>query len=138
MIYPPLKDESADKIEQIVTEMEPGSLIRIMLKGEKFDGSEFVKTVMLTVGDEKTGTERLAAVGIETRMEDGKTLIDNVVFSSPAEKAGIDFDQELLNIQVPTKRLPKQLMAIPAIILLAFIVLVQRSRKRKVEATAAA
>jgi hypothetical protein len=38
----------------------------------------------------------LAGIGIETREEDGKILVDNVVFSSLAEKAGIDFDQEIL------------------------------------------
>jgi hypothetical protein len=42
-------------------------------------------------------------------------LVDNVVFSSRAEKAGIDFDQEVLNIQVPSQRPPMQLMFIPAI-----------------------
>ena len=79
----------------MVEEMEPGAQLRIMLKGEKMDGSEFTKTMMLPVGDEKTGAERLTAIGIETRDEEGKILIDNVVFSSAAEKAGIDFDQEI-------------------------------------------
>jgi len=136
MAFPPLMQEPAAKLEQTVQDMEPGAQLRIMLKGEKMDGTEFTKTVMLPVGDEGTGAERLAAIGIETREEDGKTLIDNVVFSSAAEKAGIDFDQELLNIQVPSKRLPKQLMFIPALLLYAAVALLQRSRRRKQEAVA--
>jgi hypothetical protein len=131
MVYPPLKEEPAAIIEQMVADMDPGSQLRIMLKGEKMDGREFTKTVMLTVGDEKTGTERLAAIGLETRNEEGKILIDNVVFSSAAEKAGIDFDQEILNLQVPTKRLPKELMFIPAALLYAFVWFIQRNRKKK-------
>ena len=138
MVYPPLQEEPASKLEQIVGEMEPGSQMRIMIKGEKDDGSEFTKTLMLPVGNESTGSERLAAVGIETRDEEGKTLIDNVVFSSAAEKAGLDFDQEVLNIQVPTKRLPKQLMFIPALLLYALVWYVQRGRKNKLEAAGAA
>jgi hypothetical protein len=102
------------------------------------NGDEFTKTVMLPVGDEKTGTERLTAIGIETRTEEGKILIDNVVFASAAEKAGMDFDQEILNIQIPSKRPPKMLMFIPALALYALIWFVQRGRKKKLEAPAAA
>jgi C-terminal processing protease CtpA/Prc len=99
-------------------------------------GKEFTKTVMLTVGNELTPEDRLAGVGIETREEDGKVLIDNVVFSSAAEKAGLDFDQEILNIQIPTKRLPKELMYIPAVLLYGFITLVQLRRRRKMSVIA--
>jgi TRAP-type uncharacterized transport system fused permease subunit len=133
-VYPPLSQEPAAKLEQMLAEMEPGALLRIMLKGEKDDGSEFTKTVMLPVGKSKTGVERLAEIGIETRHEEDKILIDNVVFSSAAEKAGIDFDQEILNIQVPSKRPPKQLMFIPAMLLLALVWFVQRGRSKKLEA----
>ena len=111
--------------------------MRIMIKGQKDDGREFTKTLMLPVGNESTGLERLTAVGIETREEEGKTLIDNVVFSSPAEKAGIDFDQEILNLQVASKRPPKQLINIPALLLLVLIGFLQRGRLRKLETVAA-
>jgi len=137
MVFPPLSKEPPGKLEQIVEEMEPGSLLRLMVKGEDFNGNEFTKTVMLPVGNSKTGTERLAEIGIETRNEAGKILIDNVVFASAAEKTGIDFDQEILNIQLPAKRLPKQLLFIPALALLALIWSVQRTRRSKLEAVAA-
>ena len=136
--FPPLTQEPATKLEQVVESMDPGALLRVMLKGEKMDGSEFTKTVMLPVGDEKTGAERLNAIGIETRDEDGKILIENVVFSSPAEKAGIDFDQEVLSIQMPTKRPPKQLMFIPAFVLYALVWFLQRGRSNKQKIVAAA
>jgi hypothetical protein len=132
-VYPPLSEEPASKLEQLVEDMESGALMRLMVKGEKDDGSEFTKTVMLPVGDSKTGTERLAEIGIETRNEEGKILIDNVVFSSAAEKAGIDFDQEILNIKVPAKRPPKQIMFIPAILLLSLVWFMQRGRSSKLK-----
>ncbi|MCP4689186.1 MAG: TRAP transporter permease [Desulfobacterales bacterium] len=131
MAFPPLNEEPAAKLEQMVGDMETGAQLRIMLKGEKDDGSEFTKTVMLPVGSEATGAEKLAGIGLETREEEGKILIDNVVFSSSAEKAGIDFDQEILNIQVPAKRMPKQLMFIPALLLYALVWYIQRGRKNK-------
>jgi TRAP transporter 4TM/12TM fusion protein len=131
--YPELSEEPADKLIPIVEAMEPGSQLRMSLKGEKMNGDEFTMTVMVTVGDEVTGEERLQGIGIETRDEDGKTLIDNVVFASPAEKAKIDFDQEILSVQVPNERPPKQLMFIPALLLLTLIWFIQRKRAKKQE-----
>jgi len=132
-VYPPLTEEPASNLEQLVEDMESGSQLRLMLKGEDLKGNEYTKTVMLPVGEGSTGGERLFEIGIETRNEEGKTLIDNVVFSSPAEKAGIDFDQEILNIKMPTKRPPKQIMFIPALLLLALIWYVQRGRSSKLK-----
>ncbi|MFC1814498.1 TRAP transporter permease, partial [Thermodesulfobacteriota bacterium] len=137
MVFPPLKEEPAGKLEQIVGTLEPGSQLILRVKGQKMNRTEYTMTVMLPVGEEPTGAERLNGIGIATRNEAGKTLIDNVVFSSAAEKAGIDFDQEILNIQVPTKIPPKQLMFIPAMLLLALIWFVQSARKNEFEAAAA-
>lgn len=136
MAYPPLEEKPAADLVQMVEKMEPRSNLRIKLKGEKDTGKVFTKTIMLKVGKAATGLERLNEIGFEIRNEDGKTLVDNVVFSSAAEKAGIDFDQEILNLQVPTDRLPKQLVFIPALALLAFIWFVQRNRSRKMTAAA--
>jgi hypothetical protein len=132
-VFPPLIEEPPAQLEEWVSDMEPGSSLRLMVKGEKMNGKEFTKTVMLTVGDEATVEERLTGVGIETRVEDDKVLIDNVVFSSAAEKAGLDFDQEILNIQIPTKRLPKEIMYIPALLLYGLICMLQL-RRRKAQA----
>ncbi len=138
-VFPPLIEEPPAQLESWVGKMEPGSSLRLMLKGEKMNGKTYTKTIMLAVGDEPTGAERLAGIGLETRIEDGKILVDNVVFSSLAEKAGVDFDQEIMNIQMPTERLPKEIMYIPAILLYAFIWRVQfRRRKEEEEAEAEA
>jgi TRAP-type uncharacterized transport system fused permease subunit len=133
MVFPPLLQKSPARLEQIVADMAPGNQVRIAVKGEDLDGNEYTKTLMLQVGSESTGKERLEGIGIETREEDGKILVDNVVFASAAEKAGIDFDQEILNIQVPSKRLPKQLMFIPALLLYAMIGFIQRGRRKKLQ-----
>jgi TRAP transporter 4TM/12TM fusion protein len=129
-VYPELSEKPATELVQIVEGMEPGAQLRLSLKGEKMNGNEFTMTVMVPVGDEATGTDRLQGIGFETREEEGKILIDNIVFASSAEKASIDFDQELLNVQVLNERPPKQLMFIPALLLLAFVWFTQRKRSR--------
>ena len=136
-VFPELNIQPADNLVQLVEEMEPGSQLRMTLKGEKLDGTEFTMVTMLPVGDEPSGDERLQAIGFETREEEGKIFIDNVVFASAAEKAKVDFDQEILNLQVPNPRPPKQLMFIPALALLGFIGFLQRGRIKRQEAATA-
>ena len=137
-IFPPLLEEPATKIVEYVGDMDPGTSLRMTVAGEKMNGKKFTKTLMLTIGDEPTGTERLEGVGIETREEEGKVYIDNVVFGSVAEKSGIDFDQEILHLQVPNHRLPPELMYIPAVALYALLYVIQARRRRKEEEPEAA
>ena len=136
-VYPELNEQPADNLVQLVEEMEAGSQLRMTLKGEKLDGTEFTMAVMLPVGDEPTGAERIQAIGFEMREEEGKILIDNVMFASSAEKANIDFDQEVLNVQVPNPRPPKQLMFIPALMLLVLVWFLQKGRIKKQQTAAA-
>jgi TRAP-type uncharacterized transport system fused permease subunit len=133
--FPPLHEESPTRLVEWVDDMDPGAALRIKLKGEKLSGKPFTKTIMLTMGDEATGPEKLAGAGFEIRDEDGKIFVDNVMFSSAAEKAGIDFDQEILNIQVPAHRMPKELMYIPAGLLYLFVWLIQSRRRKQQQLT---
>ncbi len=126
--YPPLTEKPASELAQVVGEIKSGEQLRLMLKGEKMSGDEYTMTVMLPVGDEPTGAEKLSALGIETRDEDGKVIVDMVGFGSPAEKANIDFDQEIISIQMPTERPKKELMFFPALLLLALVWFIQRGR----------
>ncbi len=137
-IFPPLIEKPATELVTIVEEMEPGSQLRLMIRGEDFNGNEYEKTLMLPVGDEQNGAERIIGIGFETREDEGKILIDNVVFSSPAEKAGVDFDQEIVSVQSVASRPPKQLVFIPAILAFVLIWSIQRGRSRKEQALAPA
>ncbi len=138
-IYPELTVRPAHDLEQLVGQMQPGSQLLMEVKGEKMNGTVFTMMVMLPVGDEPTAAERMKGIGFETREEDGRLFIDNVVFMSAAEKARLDFDQEILNVLTPNDRPPKQLMFIPALLLLGLIWYMQRGRiKKAAEVTAGA
>jgi len=136
-VYPPLTEKSPTELTQVLDTLDPGSQLRLKLQGESMNGDEYKMTVMLKVGDEATGAERLSGLGIETRDEEGKVIVDIVGFGSPAEKAKIDFDQEILSIQMPTDRPNKELMFIPALLLLASIWRLQKGRAAKLEAATA-
>ncbi len=130
MIYPPLKEVKATRLEQVIEQTRPETHLRIEVAGEDMRGKPFTKSLMLRVGDEPTPQERMLAVGIETRVEEGRVFVDNIIFGSPAEKVGMDFDQEILHVYLPADIPPKHLMFIPAFLLLAAIWFLQRKRSR--------
>jgi len=127
-IYPEYTARNPAELEQIAETVPSGSQLILRVKGENFSGDEYISTVMLRVTDGTTGAEKLNAIGLETREEEGKVIVDNVMFASAAEKANLDFDQEILSIQVENDRPPKQLMFFPALLLLALIWFVQKRR----------
>ncbi len=136
MVYPPTAIRSAEAIYETVDAMPPAARIRLQSEGETLEGDYVRKVVMLTLGAGGSAAERLAGAGIELRSEDGKILIDNLVFGSAAESAGLDFDWEISGIVVATDRPPKELMFLPALVLLGLVVFLQRGRRgRAVPAT---
>jgi hypothetical protein len=59
-------------------------------------------------------------------------------FASPAERAGLDFDFEITSVLQPNERLPREVMWIPALVLLGGIFWLQRRRQTSEAAPAAA
>ena len=134
-VYPPFEEKPGTQLVQIVENLEPGAILRLRIKGENMKGKEFTKAMMLSVGSAESGIERLSEIGFEVRTEDGKVLVDNVMFGSNAEKMGVDFDQEIQMVQMPSKRPPKQLLYFPALGLLALIYVLQKRRRDRFAAT---
>jgi TRAP-type uncharacterized transport system fused permease subunit len=135
MAYPPLIEVDPAQIEQAAGDVPPGGSLRIAAEGISIEGEEVAKTVMLPMGPAAPGAERLLNAGLELRDEDGKVLIDNIGFGSPAEKAGLDFDFEITSVLADNARPPKELMWLPALLLLGLIVWLQRRREPAAPAT---
>ena len=129
MVVAPLDVRPPQEIVAIAEAQEPDVMLRVTMSGETIDGKFVTKIVPLPLGPVATGPERLAHGGIETREEDGKVLVDNIVFGTAAEKAGVDFDWEIVNVQAEADQPPKQLFFIPGLALFAFIVMLQLRRR---------
>jgi hypothetical protein len=128
-IYPPLEVNAPSKIYKIIDSVPADGQLRVQVAGETLEGKLVDKVVMLQMPDEPTAQQRLSAAGLELKQEGKQYLVDNVVFGSAAEKAGIDFDWEIKSIQTRADRPPKQLMYGPAMALFILIYLMQRSRR---------
>ena len=91
----------------------------------------------IIVGEGASGEEKLESMGIELLTgDDGSLIVDGVAFDSPAEQAGLDFDQIIQTISIPQSSLPKQLMYIPALLLLWLIWKAQSGRRSRSTETA--
>ncbi len=137
-ISPPFDHAEPAKLVEIMAAVEPGSELRVLVEGEDDVGDPVTLTMIINVGDEPTGEERLETFGLEILVEDGKVLVDNAAFDSKAQAAGFDFDQEIAQLMVPAPQPAKELMYIPALALLGFIVLLQRRRRSPAAVAASA
>jgi len=129
MVVPPLEMHPPQEIAKLAEAAGPDEMLRVTMAGETIDGDFVTKIVPLPLGPKAPGPERLAHAGIETREEGGKVLVDNIVFGSAAEKAGVDFDWEIRNIEAEAEQPPKELFYIPALALLGLIIFLQRRRR---------
>ena len=104
------------------------SCLRLHVEGENIDGDLVSEMVVMPMGESAPGKARLEKAGLELRTEKSRVFVDMVAFDSHAGKAGIDFDWEILSLQVPTDRPAKQWMYLPALFLLGSIIILQRKR----------
>jgi TRAP transporter 4TM/12TM fusion protein len=128
-IYPPLLEVDPTQIAQAAESVPPGGSLRLAVEGISIEGDEVSKTVILPMGAPGPGAERLTNAGLELREEDGRVIIDMIGFASPAERAGLDFDFEIKSVLQPNDRPPRELVWIPALVLLAGIIWLQRRRQ---------
>ncbi len=138
MISPPFDEVAPTKLVEVADGLAPGTEIRLRVQGFDDVGDPRTFVAVLTLGEGETGEDRLLEAGIETIETDGQIVIDGVEFDSPAQAAGLDFDQVIETVLAPADQVPKQLMFIPALLALGLIVVMQRGRRRRQLATAEA
>jgi len=127
-IYAPTHILEPTGITEQATKVAQEGSLQMLVQGENLDGKFMKKTILLPLGKGDDGAQRLAEAGLEVRIEEGRVYADNVVFGSLAQNVGLDFDWEIVNLQVEAERPPKHLMFIPALMLLALVAWVQRRR----------
>lgn len=129
MLHDPYQDVPPAELAQALDGVEDGSSLRLRILGEDAVGDSREFTVLLPVPDGASGQERLEKLGLNLYEEGDRVLVDSVTFGSIAADAGLEFDQQILNVRAPTDRWMKELMWIPGFLLFALVVLLQRRRK---------
>ncbi|WP_339822404.1 TRAP transporter permease [Sulfitobacter dubius] len=128
MVYPPYSEEAPTEIVQAAEETPAGERLRLRVSGVNDLGDPLEFVALLPIGAGETGAEKLEAAGLMFREDGDKMIIDDVLYDSPAQGAGLDWDQEVLRVLKPMPQPSKYWMFIPALLLLALVVFLQRGR----------
>ena len=138
MISPPYLEEAPAALVQAAADTPEGQELRLRVSGVNDLGDPIEFVALLPVGAGTTGEEKLEDAGLVTRSEGDKLFVDDVGFDSAAQLAGLDWDQEIVRVLKPVSQPSKYLMFIPALLLLAFVVFLQKGRNGKIPRKAAA
>ena len=110
-----------------------------MVSGPDFDTGEITSTTLLVpMNDRAEAIARLEAAGLMIRLEDGFAKIEEPFPQTPFfEKIGSKFDYyadepvRVETIKTEADRLPKEVFYLPALLLLAFVFMMQNGRRNR-------
>jgi TRAP transporter 4TM/12TM fusion protein len=126
----PYESVNPTSLVETLERAAPGTELRATVAGMNDVGDPITLTMMIPVGDQPTGIDRLDAFGLQVLEQDGKLIVDGATYDSPAQQAGFDFDQVFQTLDMPNNQPPRELFYIPALLLLGLVYMLQRGRKR--------
>jgi len=136
-IQPPFATVEPNQLSSELDKASPGDEFRVVVSGPDFDtGKTKDTTLVLSIEGEGSGAERLEKTGLVLVEEGDVVKMDEPSFSSPyAQSLGsFDFYLEepvvIKSIQAPSSQSPKELIFIPALLLLFLIGWIQSRREK--------
>ena len=142
-IDPPFKDMPGAQIFQIADKMEPGESIRFVVEGETLEGIERAYTFLLPLAYGDSGKERVNNTGLQLDDLFGDMEVAMVMPGISNDRAinkqveaikvaGVDSGWIITSIQAKRKTLPKQIVFIPALLLIGIVGTMQLRRRKAV------
>ena len=128
MVYEPFERAPAAQLMELAEKAPADARQRLWIEGETLEGKKVSRGVLLPLGSPGTARERLASAGLRVLPQGDKLQILQVQFGSRAEKLGIEQGFSITAVEVPAARPAKEWMFVPALLLLAGVVLLQRAR----------
>lgn len=90
------------------------------------DESSFIFVIPITEG---TVEEKIKNTGMVLKKVENGYIIDDIVFQGIAEKAGLDYDFIIRDIETPLKQFDENIIIVSGFILLGLIFVLQRRRR---------
>jgi len=142
-IDPPFKDMPGAQIFQIADTMEPGESIRFVVEGETIEGIKRAYTFLLPLAYGDSGKERVNNTGLQLDDLFGDMEVAMVMPGISNDRAinkqveaikvaGVDSGWIITSIQAKRKTLPKQIVFIPALLLIGIVGTMQLRRRKVV------
>ncbi len=118
-------------LTKVANDVPLGSTIRFRVKSQTRAGDEVEKVVRLALREGATGPERLRAAGFSVMTLGDRTQIGTVRFGSQATQYGLAAGDEVLAVLTPADRPSRFWLFIPALVVLAGVVMLQRRRQQQ-------
>jgi TRAP-type uncharacterized transport system fused permease subunit len=135
MIYPPYEERQGSAIMEYVETVPVDDTTVFRVSGMGLDGSDVTTYVQLDIPAGGSAEERLSAVGLDVSDQGDVLAVNFVDFGSAAEDAGIEFGWNIEAVQAKLDRPPRELMFIPALLLLGLVAFGQLKRKAREDAS---
>lgn len=126
------------KLMELATTALPDSSLRVRIEGTSLEGKDIKKTVLLPLGNDGDGMQRITKAGLSIISGPTGVEVMAVSLKGPAQKAGFEQGYKVTGIEVLANRPAKELLYIPAFLVLAGVFLLQRRRRELVNAAPAA
>jgi TRAP-type uncharacterized transport system fused permease subunit len=117
------------RLTELATAAPPDSGLRVRIEGTTLEGKDVHKTVLLPLGAEGDGAQRIARAGLTTMTLPDRIQVMSVGLKSPAGKAGFEQGFNVTGIEVERSRVAKEWLFVPALLLLAVIMWLQQQRR---------
>ncbi|MFP1644878.1 TRAP transporter permease [Pontitalea aquivivens] len=137
-IQPRFEDLPPTELAAAFDHAAPGEGVRFVVAGPSFTtGAPTQLTLVHTVTGAEPATGRAEAAGLFLMPEGERLFMDEPMFGTPYQEklSGFDFygaDRvEVVGLLSPADRMPRQVFYIPALLLLALVVMMQRRRQTK-------
>jgi len=140
MVYPPVEYRPGTEIMEYVETIPAGESIVVKASGMAVNGDEVSTYLTLPLPAAETPEARLSESGLGLSQQGDQMVVDFVTYGSAAENAGLYFGWTVDALEVPLDRPPKELMFIPAVMLLGLVgfTQVRRRNRERMEAPHAA
>jgi TRAP transporter 4TM/12TM fusion protein len=137
-IEPPYHNVEGKEIFKIADNMKAGERLHFVVSGETLEGVNRKYTFTLPLEEGKTGKERINSTGLQLDDMFGPMEVSMVLPGTNKQveaikKAGVDSGWVIESVKVKTDRLPKQIVLIPAFIIMIILAWIQIRRRRKLE-----
>jgi len=136
MVYPATQDQPGTEVIEHIENVPAGESMVVQASGMSLSGDEVSTYLSLELPAAESPEARLASAGLEVSRQDDTMVVDFVGYGSQAENAGVSFGWTIDAVQVENERPPKELMFIPALILLGLVAFGQLRRRTPEEASA--
>ncbi len=137
-VFPRFAVTPAQNFTEMVRDAPADGSLRLRIEGTNFEGKDVRKTVLLPLGEGETAARRLAASGLTILSVPGGAQVAAVGLHSRADRAGFEQGFMITGIETAVARPAQEWLFVPALLVLAAVVLLQQRRSDRAPAQALA